>query len=1138
MSPRAEIASLEDAAENIVSEAEAWVNLGLYPHIVSCYYIRVLGGLPYIFMEYVDGGSLSESIEQGRLYTGTPDDVLKRILDMGIQMAWGMDYAHSKGLIHQDIKPANVLLTRDGIAKLTDFGMAQASARLNPSPDVQQAVEPVGPDGQTIIVQTAGMTPAYCSPEQANLQPLSRRTDVWSWAICMLEMFHGRRTWKSGQYIEDYLNDYLSSGPVVSAIPLMPGKVAQLLRQCFSQDQAFRPRDGKTLATTLITIYEDETNTHYPRQEPRLDTILADSLNNRAVSLLDLGLEADALQYFDDALKAQTNHSAALYNRSIQMWRAGRMTDVEAINVLQDAHNNQPDSWEPAYLTSLLHLERNDAAEAARLAENALQKFGDIPALKNVVSISRKQIQLTAGCIKILEPKTGNLNSVAISSQGQFVATSGSEPDIEIWDTSSNSLVRKLTGHTHLVRSLKLSPDGRQLLSACWDKTLRLWDLASGDCLLELKGHTDYVQDAAFVPGLPQVVSASTDGMVCLWDLASGEPIYWCSGHADSIHTVAVTPNGRVAVSASFDNTLRLWDLETGKSLQVIPWVRGCTSNICISADGRRVLFGSGDNRLWLVDLESGQPVCSYSGHTGPINTVQITPNGAWALSAGMDRTLRLWDLNSGRCLRTFSGHTSPINALAVSTARAVAVTASSDQTLRLWRLSAGSKAPYITVQPQSTKDILEISSQLEQTIADARQKMDAEDYPAAAEILGEAREKSEYQQNPRIMKLWDECGNKGRRSKLRAAWLNLSLMAHPGRVNTVAFGREGSEVYTGGDEGTLAVWNLEGGDLLQRLNSQQAGVLAAAALPGGHLVISACRDSALRIWDLDQKALVQELRGHTSAVTCVSPSVDGLTALSGSNDNSLRLWELESGNCLRIFKGHEHYVSCALLSPDGDTAISAAWDKTIRIWDLESGLCRFALGGHTEVIQALALAPDGLTAASSGLDQTIHIWDVNQGAQKNLIEQAGGRAGALAFSVDGLYLFSGDDRGTLTIWETASLNPVKTIKAHTAPITALAVDQTGSLLASVSSDQTLRVWRLDWDYDFPAVEVDDTLMAYLTSYCRRTAVASPAETGRTGRIPLTETQIQELMKELGFRGYGGVPMADLNTALRQAAKR
>jgi serine/threonine protein kinase len=144
-SPKPEIVAAAGGVENFEREAETWVNLGLHPHIVSCYYVRrtplipSLGrgddspsesqdGSPLVFAEYVAGGSLQDWIENRQLYDGGTAASLKRILDIAIQFAWGLHYSHEQGLIHQDVKPANVMLTPQGAVKVTDFGLANAKA--------------------------------------------------------------------------------------------------------------------------------------------------------------------------------------------------------------------------------------------------------------------------------------------------------------------------------------------------------------------------------------------------------------------------------------------------------------------------------------------------------------------------------------------------------------------------------------------------------------------------------------------------------------------------------------------------------------------------------------------------------------------------------------------------------------------------------------------------------------------------------------------------------------------------------------------------------------------------------------------------------------------------------------------------
>ena len=116
--------------EEFIAECENWINLGLHPNIVSCYYVRDIGGVPSIFSEWMENGSLKDRIKDCSLYEGTEKEVQKRILDIAIQITRGLQYAHESDLVHQDIKPGNILMTGDWDAKIADFGLAKAQSRL------------------------------------------------------------------------------------------------------------------------------------------------------------------------------------------------------------------------------------------------------------------------------------------------------------------------------------------------------------------------------------------------------------------------------------------------------------------------------------------------------------------------------------------------------------------------------------------------------------------------------------------------------------------------------------------------------------------------------------------------------------------------------------------------------------------------------------------------------------------------------------------------------------------------------------------------------------------------------------------------------------------------------------------------
>jgi hypothetical protein len=122
----------EERKKNFIHECESWINLGLHPNIVSCYYVREIGGVPSIFSEWMENGSLQNRIKDRSLYAGTDGEVQARLLDIAIQFARGLHYAHeSEGhLIHQDVKPDNLLLTKNWDAKVSDFGLARARIQL------------------------------------------------------------------------------------------------------------------------------------------------------------------------------------------------------------------------------------------------------------------------------------------------------------------------------------------------------------------------------------------------------------------------------------------------------------------------------------------------------------------------------------------------------------------------------------------------------------------------------------------------------------------------------------------------------------------------------------------------------------------------------------------------------------------------------------------------------------------------------------------------------------------------------------------------------------------------------------------------------------------------------------------------
>ena len=312
--------------EGFVAECENWINLGLHPGIVACYYVRDIGGVPSIFSEWMDNGSLKDRIRDESLYKGTEEEVQRRLLDIAVQTARGLQYSHKNGLVHQDVKPGNILLTKEWDAKVADFGLSKAQEQLIVS-DTDAAH----------MAASGGYTPAYCSMEQMLGEMVTPQTDIYSWALSILEMYSGRRLWKKGAEAGRDCLMYFAE----CKIPL-PEEMQELIKNCLETDLNDRPHDFDQILDDLLEIYHSAIGEAYPRTEPEAASDSADSLNNRALSFLDL----DKPEQADKIWKVleKTGHSESIYNYLLSQIEQERIHFSHASEYMINTMKNNPDA--------------------------------------------------------------------------------------------------------------------------------------------------------------------------------------------------------------------------------------------------------------------------------------------------------------------------------------------------------------------------------------------------------------------------------------------------------------------------------------------------------------------------------------------------------------------------------------------------------------------------------------------------------------------------------------------------------------------------------------------------------------------------------------------------------------------------
>jgi len=262
-----ELVSDFGAQQRFESEARSASALN-HPNICTIYEVDAYDGQPFLAMELLQGQTVRDLIVT--VPPGKPQLALAKLLDLAVQIASGLEAAHGQGIIHRDVKPANIFVTSEGQAKILDFGLAklstaEAASANPPATDHREEVAPHQPNykaesltASSPFLSRTGVamgTAGYMSPEQVRGEKLDARTDLFSFGLVLYEMATGKRAF-AGDTGPEFHDAILTTTPrpARELNPVLPAKLEKVIARALEKDRDMRYQSASDMRSDLEAL--------------------------------------------------------------------------------------------------------------------------------------------------------------------------------------------------------------------------------------------------------------------------------------------------------------------------------------------------------------------------------------------------------------------------------------------------------------------------------------------------------------------------------------------------------------------------------------------------------------------------------------------------------------------------------------------------------------------------------------------------------------------------------------------------------------------------------------------------------------------------------------------------------------------
>ena len=602
-----------------------------------------------------------------------------------------------------------------------------------------------------------------------------------------------------------------------------------------------------------------------------------------------------------------------------------------------------------------------------------------------------------------------HLSSVALSPDGQLLATGSSDNQARIWDLATGRPLVLLSGHIGPVSSLSFSPDNQLIATACMKGLIKLWKVPEGELLATLELPDSTVLQAPFSPDGTLLAAAGSSGAIELWSVADALTAFAppgtdrtlpkdlhrtsLQGHDTHVFDLAFTPDGGILASSSGDRTVVLWDLERATPRATLSGHMDDIWDVAFARNGRWLASVSDDGTLRIWDVAKGQSVQTLT-YSGPLESVAFSRDGTTLAAGGVDRVIHLAALiqkgdgsPEWHPRARLAGHDQTVIALDFSADGKLLLSGSEDGTAKIWNLGEPSLPKDLDYPFDRVLDLAVSRNGAAIAVLDQEERVtlwhrDREPHSNLLSTLdGGALMSFDFSPDERLFAAAFRDGSV--RSWRVADGRELPRpKGHPMSAFDVAFSPDSQTLASSAHDGIIKLWDVATGlEPTSLVGHQTQQVHMLRFLSQRNYLVSACLVGELIVWDLSRQEIVAKYYDPRNFIYGVACSPDERTIAIGHADGTIQLWDIDSRQVRATLVGHRRLVAAVDFLAEGRQLVSYSLADGYRLWDLESQqtIARFRQNGAPYTFHVTLPGQGGAVAGTE--EGFLRIWDLERQA-------------------------------------------------------------------------------------------------------------------------------------------------------------